>query len=138
MKDRRSRNLPRCQIISIDCAKLQMNSARNAWRDATADGASLAAEYYLVISSAGAIDSSDRREPRFLGPHATAAARMLQITAVSLGIVEPTRGSAIDAAACYRAEERGLAPTVEAREKPTPLCLSTPITHEPWAPQASP
>ncbi|MBK8120044.1 MAG: hypothetical protein IPK39_13395 [Sulfuritalea sp.] len=118
MKDRPSRKLPRCQIIGVDCAQLQMNSARNAWRNETGDGASLVAGYYLEIWPAGAIPSSNRRAPRYLGPHTTAAARMLQITAVSLGIVEPMPRSAIHATPCYQAEGRGFAPTVDAGAKP--------------------
>ncbi len=117
MKDGSSRKLPRCQIIGVDCAQLPMNSARNAWRNDTAESASLAPGYYLGIWPAGATPSSNRRAPRYLGPHTTAAARMLQITAVSLGIVEPKPGSAIDAAPCYRAEGREAA-------RPFALCAN--------------
>lgn len=126
MKNGPSRKLPRCQIISVDCAQLQMNSARNAWRNETADGASLAAGHYLVMTwPAGAIRSSYLRAPRYLGPHATAAARMLQISAVSLGIVEPMPSSATHAASRHRAEGRGFAPTVDGGAKPLaalPFC----------------
>lgn len=138
MKNGPSRKLARCQIIGVDCAQLQIDSARNAWRDETADGASLAAAYYLVIWPAAAIHSSNRRAPRYFGPLGTAAARMLRITAMSLGIVEAKAGTEIDAASRCRSEGRDFVPTVDDGAKPLAPSPFAPMADEPWAPQATP
>ena len=98
----------KCEIVSVDCAQFLVGLKRLASRYETASGERLATGYYLAVWPAGACRSSYGRELRYFGPHVTVvAARILQISALSLGIVEP----GVDVARpdndfCQRAEGR--------------------------------
>lgn len=90
MKTSKPRKMVQCEIVSVTCSQFLVNSKRLACRYETDSDDVLANGHYLVAWPAGTCRSSYGRELRYFGPHATAdAARLCQISALWLGIVEP-------------------------------------------------
>ncbi len=90
MKKSRPSKMVQCEIVSVDCPQFVVNMKRHANRYETASGEALAKGCYLAVWPAGACRSSYGRELRYYGPHETVAiVRILHISALWLGIVEP-------------------------------------------------
>ena len=82
--------LVQCEIISVACPQFVVSSRRRACRYEKADGAALANGYYLAVWPAGASRSSYGHEVRYFGPYETeAVARIVQLSALWLGLIEP-------------------------------------------------
>ena len=86
---RRSKQWTWCEVVRVDCPQFLVSQTHQACRYATGDGAPLAPGYYLALWPSGACRSTYGRELLYLGPCPTrSAARMLQTSAVGLGIVD--------------------------------------------------
>jgi len=102
---RRSEQWSWCEVVRVDCPLFLVSQTHQACRYATGDGAPLAPGYYLAMWPAGACRSTYGRELRYIGPCPTlSAARLLQTSAVGLGIidlvVQPAHPSVSPAAPC--------------------------------------
>lgn len=77
------------EVIRVEASLFLVNSQQYACRYETQNGESLAPGYYVVLWPAGSCHSSYGRELRYLGPCGTqSAARLLQTSAVSLGLLD--------------------------------------------------
>jgi hypothetical protein len=88
-KKRRNEHWTWCEVVRVDCPQFLVSQTHQACRYATGDGAPLAPGYYLALWPSGACRSTYGSELRYLGPCPTqSAARLLQTSAVGLGIVD--------------------------------------------------
>ena len=77
------------EVVRVLTQTLRVSFSQPACRSETADGRSLALGYYLALWPVGASPSSYGCEVRYFGPFATLAeARLLEVSTLSLGIVE--------------------------------------------------
>jgi len=92
---RRPRKRVQCEIVSVDCPTFLVNSKRLACRYETDSGEALAAGYYLLVWAGDASRSFYGPKLRHFGPFETSAiARLFEISAAWLGIVDPILDSA--------------------------------------------